>query len=263
MTANKHIERGLGAAKIFDNRSLDRDYKHLSEVIKQGMQVLDVGCGTGSISNDVAEIVGESGRVTGIDNTQKFIESGRHTYNHTMNLRLIHSDLFDFQPEGKFDLIMSARTLQWLSNPLQALMKMKSMLKKGGMISVLDYNHEAIEWNPRVPKSMLYFYEKFLRWRADAGMNNHIANDLASMMEEVGLQDIKVINSDEHYTYERTDFQAKVGIWSQVAASTQMVEEAYIEDSERLNAIRAYNEWLDKEAISMTMKLNEVRGLNT
>ena len=35
-------------------------------------------------------------------------------------------------------------------------------LKKGGKISINDYNHTKVEWSPAPPKSMLDFYEAFL-----------------------------------------------------------------------------------------------------
>ncbi len=63
---NKHIKReGQGATKIFDNRSLANDYRTLIPVLKEGMRVLDVGCGTGAITKDIAKVIGDKGRITG------------------------------------------------------------------------------------------------------------------------------------------------------------------------------------------------------
>lgn len=260
MTVNKHIQRDNQTTKIFDARSLANDYRYLTEILKSGMTVLDVGCGTGSISKDIANIVGEKGKVTGIDNTENFILSGQSTYQSVPNLKLINIDLFQYNTEEKYDLIVSARTLQWLSNPKEALLKMKSMLKPNGQISILDYNHKAIDWVPSPPESMQEFYQTFLKWRKDAGMNNEIADDLASLLKEVGFHSIEKINSDEFYNKEVLDYKSKIGIWSKVAGSSQMVEEGYLDDNLRLKAIEEYNNWIEKEAISMTMKLNEVRG---
>jgi ubiquinone/menaquinone biosynthesis C-methylase UbiE len=260
MKPNKHIQRDGNATKIFDARSLENDYRHLSAILKSGMNVLDVGCGTGSISKDIAAIVGENGKVTGIDNTENFILSGQSTYESVANLKLINIDLFDYNPEEKYDLIVSARTLQWLSNPKEALMKMKSLLKPDGQISILDYDHTNLIWNPLPPESMQEFYKTFLKWRQDAGMNNKIAEDLPQLLNEVGFHSIEKINSDEIYNNEDSDFKSKIGIWSKVAGSTQMVEEKYLEDELRLNAIEEYNNWIENSAVSMTMKLNEVRG---
>jgi ubiquinone/menaquinone biosynthesis C-methylase UbiE len=260
MKVNKHIQRDGEANKIFDDRSLTNDYRNLISILKPGLKVLDVGCGTGSISKDIANIVGENGKVTGIDNTVSFILSGKESYQNIPNLELIHVDLFDFNPEDKFDLIVSARTLQWLSNPKEALVKMKSLLKPNGQVSILDYDHTNLDWNPLPPESMQEFYNIFLKWRQDAGMNNRIAEDLPALLEEAGFHSVEKINSDEFYTKERSDYKSKIGIWSKVAGSLQMVEEGYLENDLRLKAIEEYNHWVETEAISMTMKLNEVRG---
>jgi ubiquinone/menaquinone biosynthesis C-methylase UbiE len=260
MKENKHIQRDEQATKIFDNRSLDIDYRTLKPILKKGMSVLDVGCGTGAISKDVAEIVGPTGVVIGIDNTEKFIVSGKQTYEHVKNLELTHVDLLDYTPHHQFDLIISARVLQWLSDPKGALLKMKSMLKPGGQISILDYNHEELEWVPQPPSSMKTFYQTFLKWRKNAGMNNRIADDLPYLLTDVGFHSVQKINSDEYYSKDREDFKSRVGIWSKVAASKQMVEEGYLDDDLRTKALKEYNSWIDNECISMTMKLNEVRG---
>lgn len=260
MKANKHIQReGQESNKVFD-RSLANDYRHLASILKLGMKVLDIGCATGFISKDIANIVGENGKVTGIDNTENLILNGRELHKGVTNLELIHVDLFDFNPEEKFDLIVSARTLQWLSNPKEALIKMKSLLKPNGQISILDYDHTNLNWNPSPPESMQEFYNVFLKWRHDAGMNNRIAEDLPALLEEAGFHSVEKINSDEFYTKEREDYQSKIGIWSKVAGSLQMVEEGYLENDLRLKAIEEYNHWVETEAVSMTMKLNEVRG---
>jgi ubiquinone/menaquinone biosynthesis C-methylase UbiE len=258
---NKHIERdGKQTAKHFDTRNLQNDYATLPPLLKKGMRVLDVGCGTGAISKGIAELVGPTGYVVGIDHTEAFITSGRETYKHISNLELHPADLFTFDPEERFDLIVSARVLQWLSNPKEALQKLKNLLKPGGQISILDYNHEALEWQPEPPQSMRKFYQTFLKWRADAGMNNHIAEDLAGYMQETGFHSIEVLNADEVYKKGQANFKDKVAIWSKVAGSRQMVDEGYITDEDRLQAIDDYNQWIEKDAQLMVMKLKETRG---
>lgn len=261
MKVSKYIERsGQEATKIFDDRSLANDYRYLCQLLKLGMTILDVGCGTGAISKDIAAFVGENGKVIGIDNTEHFITSGKTNYSSIQNLELIWVDLFEYQTDIKFDLIVSARTLQWLSNPKEALIKMKSLLKPNGQISILDYNHTAINWNPMPPESMQEFYKTFLKWRKEAGMDNEIAENLVDLLKETGFHSIEKINADDHYNREIPDFKSKMEIWSKVAGSKQMVEEGYLDEKLRLKAIEEYNHWVENSAVSMTMKLNEVRG---
>ena len=261
MNQNKHIERrGKVTTKIFDNRSLEVDYRTLQSILQPGMSVLDVGCGTGAIAKDIAKIVGPKGTVLGIDNTSKFIESGKSTYKDVHNLALKHVDLFDFKPDLTFDLIIASRMLQWLNNPKEALLKMKSLLNENGIVSILDYNHNTIEWVPEIPNSMRSFYTTFLKWRSDAGMNNGIADDLPELLKAAGFHSIEKNNSDEYYDKSRSDYKTRIGIWSKVAGSKQMVDEGYLDDALRLKAIEEYDQWVAHKAISMTMKLNEVRG---
>lgn len=258
---NKTIQRGSEtSAKIFDNRTLQTDYATLVPLLKKGMRVLDVGCGTGAISKGIAEKVGVDGNVLGIDNTEAFINSGKDTYRDVPNLQLMHADLFQFQTEEKFDLVVAARVLQWLNNPKDAVRKLASFLKPGGYLSILDYNHKALFFQPAPPESMVTFYEAFLKWRADAGMDNAIADHLRDYFVEAGLHSVEVQNADEVYKKGDLNFHQRIGIWSKVAELKQIVEEGYLEEDERVSAIDDYNRWIEDGAQCMIMKLNEVRG---
>ncbi|MFD2145562.1 class I SAM-dependent methyltransferase [Mucilaginibacter antarcticus] len=257
---NKQIQRAPSTSKLFDDRSLEKDYATLITLLKPNMQVLDIGCGTGAISKGIAKMVQPQGHVTAIDNTEHFIISGKETYGDVENLELLHTDLFEFKTHKKFDLITAARTLQWLNNPEQALAKMKSLLKPGGWLSVLDYDHNAIEWQPEPPVSMQVFYAAFLKWRKDAGMNNRVAEDAAGYFKGVGIQNIEVHNAEETYKKGEENFINKISIWSKVAQSTQMVDEGYITNHDRLQAIEDYDNWIATDAEQMVMKLKETRG---
>ena len=261
-TENKVIDRSAQQANsIFNQRTLEQDYKTLKSALKPGLRVLDMGCGTGSITKDIAELVGPTGYVIGIDNTASFITEGKSQFSDVANLELIHADILDFETDEKFDLIVSARTFQWISTLDRAIEKLKSLLKPNGQVSILDYNHEAINWTPKIPASMQNFYNMFLMWRKDAGMNNRIGFDLIDIFEEHGFQQIEIFNADEHYERMFPAHVEKLKIWSQIASSKQMVEEGYISDAQRLEAIADYNNWVDKDATSMTLKLREVRAI--
>ncbi|MGJ1225756.1 class I SAM-dependent methyltransferase [Sphingobacterium siyangense] len=247
------------ANKIFERRTLSSDYRTIIPLLSPGMEILDVGCGTGTLTNEVASYIGD-GTITGLDNTQSFIDSGNERYGSTQNLNLVCSNIFDYQPPHPFDLIITARTMQWLSDIPRALGLFKSWLKPGGQISILDYNHTAIEWKPAPPESMLTFYRTFLKWRADAGMNNRVADEIGALLQEAGFHSVQVINADQTYKKGEANFDTNLAIWNKVAQSRQMVTEGYISDELRLQAIAEYSQWIETEATSMTLKMNDVRA---
>lgn len=258
----KVINRDNGSNKVFDDRSLAYDYRTLQPLLHPGMKVLDVGCGTGAITKDIARIIGPAGSILGIDNTEKFILSGRENYAYATNMELITADVFQFEPEEKFDLIVSARTMQWLSDVPKALLKMKAMLKPGGILSILDYNHKKVEWTPEPPESMKKFYEAFLKWRENAGMNNEIGDHLAGFFKSAGFKNIETLNSEEYYQRSEENFTFRAAIWSKVAAIKQIADDGYITEAERLKTIGEYDQWIVTDAQTMTLKLNETRGTN-
>ncbi|MEL6654338.1 MAG: methyltransferase domain-containing protein, partial [Bacteroidota bacterium] len=218
-SAENRAKMPKGSAPILDNRRIETDYRTIVPYLAPGMRVLDVGCGTGAMSSGFAERVGPSGSVTGIDSSEHLIAAGQQTWSHISNLQLQHIDLFAFETEEPFDLIVSARVLQWLRNPKEALAHLYTLLKPGGTLSILDYDHTSLMWEPEPPASMRSFYNAFLQWRKEAGMNNQIARDLPAYFADLGLGEIESFVSDEHYQRGADNFEHKIRIWKAVAES--------------------------------------------
>lgn len=262
---NKAPERAAmpkGTSVVLDSRTLQDSYATLLPLLKNGMRVLDVGCGTGAISAGIAAAVGPNGHVTGIDSSAHLITKGQTDHITVPNLELAVADLFAYDPAEKFDLIVSARVLQWLSNPAAALEKFRQLLRPGGQISILDYNHEQLQWHPAPPASMQVFYRAFLNWRADAGMDNEIAAHLPALFESLGFHNIRQLPADEVYKKGDANFEDKAGIWAVVAElrGPQVVQGGFITEEERLQAITDYQAWIRSDALSMTMKLKDIQA---
>jgi trans-aconitate methyltransferase len=172
------------------------------------------------------------------------------------------ADVYTYAPEALFDVVASARTVQWLAPPYDALYRMAGFLKPGGVLSVLDYNHEKINWQPAPPASMLHFYEAFLRWRADAGMQNDIADRLAIYFEQLGLREIGVTTESEVTSRTDPSYATKMSIWAKVAElrGPQLVADGYLTEAERLAALHDYTTWMDTEGDRMEMYLLAVEG---
>ncbi len=251
-----------GAQRVLDRRTLGHGNEGLIASLQNGMSVLDVGCGSGSITQGVVNYVGGNGKVVGIDMSEDLIQQAKTKYP-VPNLSFHVADIFKFESKEKFDVITSARTLQWMSEPSKAIARMVSLLKPGGRLSILDYNHEKIEWTPLPPASMQNFYSKFLTWRSDAGMNNGIGDDLARLFAAHGLTNVDVSDQSERSSQQDADFVESAGIWTKVAETRgkQLVSDGYITDAERLLAIDEYQTWLTSSAQSMKLYLLCVTGV--
>lgn len=260
--AMKRAAMPAGTNAVLDRRTVYNANKNLLDIIQHGQTVLDVGCGSGTITKGISELVKENGAVIGLDPSLHLIDLAKQNFEGVENLKFIVGDINSFKHPDKFDVITSARTLQWLANPKEALKKMLKMLKTGGVVSILDYNHEKIEWSPDIPDSMRTFYKAFLRWREDAGMDNAIADNLENIFERLGLKIISVTNQDEFTTRNSEDAEDAFSIWTKVAETRgkQLVAEKYITETLRLKAIEEYSSWVKKEAVSMKLYMRAVTG---
>src|SRR5262249_4906795 len=161
-----------------------------------------------------------------------------------------------------FDIVSAARTLQWLSSPNDALRMLVAAAKPGGRIVVLDYNHEKIIWKPSPPKSVRVFYDAFLQWRAEARMDNTIADKLFEMFEEAGL--INISTTVQHETTRRgdSDFNVAIGLWGKVIATRgpQMLADGSLTETRRACAEADFSKWANETAASQTMYLLAAEG---
>lgn len=253
-----------GTNTVLDRRTVETDNRNLLPLLQPGMRVLDAGCGTGAITAGIAERVAPGGHVTGIDTGEALIAQAQQQFAGVAGLQFEVADIHSYAPAAKFDLITSARVLQWLPDPLQTLRCMKALLRPGGIVSILDYNHDKISWDPAPPPSMRRFYDAFLQWRTDAGFNNGIADRLVHLFREAGFSHITTQSCHETSLAGTPEFEATAGIWTKVAASrgVQLVNDGYITEAERQAAMADYSQWLAGTGKSMQLYLLAVNGRN-
>ncbi|NWL90122.1 ubiquinone biosynthesis methyltransferase UbiE [Paenibacillus sp. 79R4] len=253
----------LNHSGVIDARTLADSHRRLAELIRPGMRVLDIGCGTGAITRGIAEITGPEGLVIGIDNDPDWIAKARAEMQGTAGISFEVGDIYDLPLEQQFDIVTSARVLQWLSRPYTAIEQMVKRVRSGGKLLILDYNHHRIEWSPPIPSSMQSFYNAFLSWRSDAGMDNEMADHLAELMERTGeLNDIVSLSQLEFTQRQDPDFIHKALIWAEVAdfKGKQMVQDGYISEQDRARAERDYRLWVQSQGEYQQMYLQSVEA---
>ena len=94
---------------------------------RQGMEVLDLGCGTGELTRDLALLLPES-RVTGIDNSPAMLERAAPLAGPRLSFRLQKVE----EASGTWDLVFSNAVLHWVDDHETLIPRLISLLRPGG-----------------------------------------------------------------------------------------------------------------------------------
>ncbi|GAA2412314.1 methyltransferase domain-containing protein [Streptomyces glaucosporus] len=126
---------------------------HLLPELAPGRSVLDVGCGPGTITADLAALVAP-GEVTAVDASGDVLEEARATAagRGLTNVRFARADVLalDF-PDGSFDVVHAHQLLQHVADPVAALREMRRVCRPGGVVAARDSDYAAMAWYPEVP----------------------------------------------------------------------------------------------------------------
>ncbi|MCH8036348.1 MAG: class I SAM-dependent methyltransferase [Proteobacteria bacterium] len=116
--------------------------------LREGERALDVGCGFGDTAIQLAQRVGPTGSVLGIDCCKAFLETARKdaAAAGVDNVQFIEGDA-QFHPfEPEYDFCFSRFGTQFFENPVVGLKNMRRSLKPGGTMTMIVWR--AIEDNP-------------------------------------------------------------------------------------------------------------------
>jgi len=115
--------------------------------------VLDVGCGPGTITIDLARHVPD-GRVLGLDRAGEVIDAARAAGvdRGVANVEFATGDVYALDlPDDSFDVVHAHQVLQHLTDPVAALRELRRVCRPGGVVAVRDSDYEAFTWYPSVP----------------------------------------------------------------------------------------------------------------
>lgn len=98
--------------------------------------VLDIGCGDGKITAELAKRV-RFGRVVGIDPSESMITHARKNFGAIKNIEFCHTSAENFSTGSSFDLVVSFSAFQYINDPLKVFKNISTILKPGGALIVL------------------------------------------------------------------------------------------------------------------------------
>lgn len=248
--------------RILGRRTLQRDHRHLARLLRPGLAVLDIGCGTGAITSGIARAVGPQGYVVGVDRDVGLLELARREHGTLANLHFDTGDATTLSFRGRFDIVTAARTLQWIAEPGLAVLNMRQAAKPPGMLVVLDYSHARNEWKPDPPVEFSRFYRAFLAWRQANQWDNEMADRLPELFRSAGLVDVESHFQDEVVGRGEPEFAERTALWSEVIENVgeQIAKAGLCTESQLREARVCYESWVQTALVRQTLSMRTVTG---
>jgi ubiquinone/menaquinone biosynthesis C-methylase UbiE len=175
---------------------LSSHLKHLP--LKPGVSVLDAGCGSGSMTRQIA--AAESGAtVVGIDLREPYLDFARRKAA-SENLTNVTFEKGDVRAlpfaDATFDIVWHKYLLQWVGDPQAAMAEFARVAKPGGLIVSCNFDGFAVTHEPPDP-AMQPLAEYVFSQLVDP----FIGRRLARMSQKAGLVDIQVaMEADNVFT---------------------------------------------------------------
>jgi SAM-dependent methyltransferase len=228
-------------------RTAENSASYLVPHLRSGQSVLDVGCGPGTITADLALLVAP-GEVVGLDAAADVVaQADEHARGLGLaNLRFEVGDLFALgYPDASFDVVHLHQVLQHVADPVAALVELRRVLRPGGLLAARDSDYGAFTWAPR-DRMLDRWLELYLAVTERNGHDARIGPRLPGLAHEAGFGD--VVTTSSTWTYADPDARAWWGgLWADRTRYSRFAEQAVeygLSDTEELQAIAdAFVRW--------------------
>ncbi len=254
-------------------RTAENSAGYLIGSLHAGDDLLDVGCGPGTITWDLAARVAP-GRVVGLDAAADVLDQARSPATADAGRartadagpsstadggpgRTAHGgpsftvgDVYGLPfPDASFDVVHAHQVLQHLADPVAALGEMRRVLCPGGLLAVRDSDYGGFAWTPGSPAltRWLELYHQVTRrngGEADAGRH------LLGWVRRAGFDDAVATSS----TWTFADPEGRRwwgGVWAERMVASRLAEQARdygLADAAALEEIaRAWRRWAEDD----------------
>jgi len=161
--------------------------------IRAGMTCLDIGCGGGDVSFDMARLVEPDGKVLAMDADDVEIKIARAEakQQHIKNIEFQVADIDKCELPFGFDFAHARFVLSHLKNAERALAEMHKALRPGGVVVITDTDFRGYFSEPESPgvRTLVDLYTKTLKRR---GGDANIGPRLPALLTQSGFENVQM-----------------------------------------------------------------------
>src|SRR5207249_7272388 len=207
-------------------RTVENSAAYLLPRLRPGDRFLDVGCGPGTLTVDLARRVAPAA-VVGIDLAESVIdEARRHALEAGVsNVTFESGDFRDGRfEEASFDVVHAHQVLQHLRDPVAALSTMARLGRPGGIVAARDADYSAMTWAPSDDR-LARWLEVYLAVTRQNGAEANAGRWLLRWAHAVGLSEVAYTTST--WTFATEPERAWWGdLWAERMVASSFAQQA-------------------------------------
>jgi arsenite methyltransferase len=185
---NDDASRKLEAAYLTPDVVAQRRATLRVLALQPGERVLDIGAGPGLLVAEMAEVVGQSGRVTGLEISDSMLALGRRRCADPSIrdcVAFVKADAVALPfPDGTFDVAVSTQVYEYVADLKAAFAELHRVLRPGGRALIIDTDWDSIVWNATDQERMRRLLAAWTERFADP----HLPRTLTRQLQDAGLQ---------------------------------------------------------------------------